>query len=70
MGGFLGHIFGKVHKNVFLNTISQEFVSLPGYDNTDTDKSRADVIYTLLRSAKKDDVIIGYSHSATTILFF
>ena len=50
-------------------TYSQELVSLPGYDNTDTDKSRADVIYAYLRSAKKDDIILGYSHSATTILF-
>ena len=32
-------------------------------------KSRTDVIHTFLRCAKKDDVIIGYSHAATTILF-
>ena len=69
MDGFLAHIYMGKYKRMFSKYFSQEIVSLPGYDKTRTDKSRADVIYTILRSAKKDDIIVGYSYSATTILF-
>ena len=65
---FGSYIWESAHE-YFPNAISKEFVSLPGYDNTGADKCRAGEIYSILRSAKKDDVIIGYSYSATTILF-
>ena len=56
---FGSYIWESVRK-CFPNTFTQEIVSLPGYDKTTTDKSRA---------AKKDEIILGYSFSATTILF-
>ncbi len=68
-GWLFGSYIWESTRECFPNTFSQEIVSLPGYDKTRTDKSRADVIYTILRSAKKDDIILGYSYSATTILF-
>ncbi len=68
-GWLFGSYIWESVRECFPNISSHEVVSLPGYDNTCTEKSRADVIYNILRSAKKDDVIIGYSYSATTILF-
>lgn len=68
-GWLFGSYIWEGAQESFPNISHQEFVSLPGYDNTDTDKSRVEVICDKLRAAKKNDVIIGYSHSATTILF-
>tara|TARA_B100000902_G_scaffold284122_1_gene270095 strand:- start:17 stop:712 length:696 start_codon:yes stop_codon:yes gene_type:complete len=68
-GWLFGSYIWRSLQEYFPNTISKEFISLPGYDNISADKSRTDVIHTLLRCAKKDDVIIGYSYTATTILF-
>ena len=68
-GWLFGSYIWESVRRCFPNTFSQEIISLPGYDKTTTDKSRADVIYAILRAAKKDEIILGYSYSATTILF-
>ena len=59
------------YKRMFSKYLSShEVVSLPGYDKARTEKSRADVIYNDSSIRKKRMTsLVGYSYSATTILF-
>ena len=68
-GWLFGSYIWENARECFPNISSQEIVSLPGYDDIPTKKSRSDVIHTILRTAKKDDVVLGYSYPATTMLF-
>ena len=67
-GWLFGSYIWKNMQRCFPNVLSNELVSLPGYHKFSTKECAHGVIDTILRSAKKDVMIIAYSHTATRIL--
>ena len=67
-GWLFGSYIWENMQGCFPNVSSSELVSLPGYYKSSTKECAHEVIDTILGSAKKDVMIIAYSHTATRIL--